>query len=651
MAIYRGAGGAGDATGDSASEALLVRELAAEVQRDADATEAARVAAVVAQVAAETAKINAETAETNAETAETNAETAASAASSSASSASTSATNASNSASSASTSATNAANSATSASSSATSASTSATNAASSASSASASASTATTQATNASNSASAAATSATNASNSATAAATSATNAANSATAASGSATSAASSASTATTQAGIATTQATNASSSASAASTSATNASNSASAASTSATNAATSATNASNSASAASTSASNAAASATAAALSETNAADSATAAAASAASLNPASIAITGGSINGTTIGASSASTGAFTSLSSSGAFSANGGATLGDASGDALTINSNAVSIPNGLNFDSDTLVVDSTNNRVGIGTSSPSRTLHVAGLAYSSTGGFSVGDGTSFTPSGLTSIPNYGVGHISSLSTSTMAGFGGLNFYTNQLERIRIDQFGKVGIGTSSPTQQLHISGTEPRIEFTDTDTGADSYISASSANGSLIISADENNEVASSVMAFRVDGTERMRIDSSGRMTIPAQPCFVGTPNATVNATNKVTSYSTTRTRGGVSFSSGTITVPVAGEYGVLINAITNGSANLTYSIRKNGTVVFYSLIDSGGFRTCAGLQVIQMAANDYLELWVDSGTMHDDPAYNSVSIFLLG
>ena len=63
---------------------------------------------------------------------------------------------------------------------------------------------------------------------------------------------------------------------------------------------------------------------------------------------------------------------------AATTLSVSGAFSANGGATLGDASGDALTINSSAVSIPNGLNFDSNTLVIDATNNRVGINTASP---------------------------------------------------------------------------------------------------------------------------------------------------------------------------------------------------------------------------------------------------------------------------------
>jgi hypothetical protein len=157
LAIYRGAGGAGDAVGDASSEVLLALQAKDAAQAAQAAAEAAQVAAELAETNAETAETNAETAETNAETAETNAETAATNAASSASAASTSATNASNSASAASTSATNASNSA----------------------------SAASTSATNASNSASAASTSASNASTSASNAATSATNAANAQTAA----------------------------------------------------------------------------------------------------------------------------------------------------------------------------------------------------------------------------------------------------------------------------------------------------------------------------------------------------------------------------------------------------------------------------------------------------------------------------------
>ena len=157
MALYRGAGGSGDAVNDAASEVVLAVT--------------AKNAAIAAQVAAETAQTAAQTSATNASTSATSAASSATAASTSASNAATSATNASNSASAASTSATNASNSASAAS-------TSATNASNSASSAS-------TSATNASNSATSASTSASNASTSASSAATSATAASNAQTAA----------------------------------------------------------------------------------------------------------------------------------------------------------------------------------------------------------------------------------------------------------------------------------------------------------------------------------------------------------------------------------------------------------------------------------------------------------------------------------
>ena len=137
MAIYRGAGGAGDAVGDASSEVLLALQAKNAAIAAQAAAEAAQAAAQTAETNAELAETNAETAETNAETAETNAETAQAAAASSASAASTSATNAAASASTATTQATNAASSASSAS-------TSASNASSSASSASTSASNAT---------------------------------------------------------------------------------------------------------------------------------------------------------------------------------------------------------------------------------------------------------------------------------------------------------------------------------------------------------------------------------------------------------------------------------------------------------------------------------------------------------------------------
>lgn len=91
-----------------------------------------------------------------------------------------------------------------------------------------------------------------------------------------------------------------------------------------------------------------------------------------------------------------------------------------------------------------GLTVDTDTLAVDSTNNRVGIGTASPVTDLDVRN-------NISMGDGTSVTNLSMTrNSANY-------ITASNATGY--LAFRTGgSTERMRIDSSGNVGIGTTTP-------------------------------------------------------------------------------------------------------------------------------------------------------------------------------------------------
>ena len=95
------------------------------------------------------------------------------------------------------------------------------------------------------------------------------------------------------------------------------------------------------------------------------------------------------------------------------------------------------------------------TAITVDTSQNVGIGTASPavntgSKLSVVGGGVYTNSGYALTTDGSYFTPSGLTAIPNYGLGNPAASQVS-LSGFAGIPFYTNQVERMRIDSSGNL--------------------------------------------------------------------------------------------------------------------------------------------------------------------------------------------------------
>lgn len=163
-------------------------------------------------------------------------------------------------------------------------------------------------------------------------------------------------------------------------------------------------------------------------------------------------------------------------------LTLSGSFFAAGSVTLGDAAGDALTVNSSAITIPNGLSFDTDVLSIDATNNRVGIGTTTPTQQFSVVAPAATDA------QALLRAPSTNKSVLNFGdtasdtVGAIQYDHTTDA-----MIFLANGAEDMRILSNGNVGIGTASPSVKLAVNGAVSAAGVIESTSGGFKFPDAS--------------------------------------------------------------------------------------------------------------------------------------------------------------------
>ena len=147
----------------------------------------------------------------------------------------------------------------------------------------------------------------------------------------------------------------------------------------------------------------------------------------------------------------------------------------------------------------------------DASAESLGIGTTSPSTALHVVGTITAD---------THFTSSD------------SNATLSTSGSSGTIRFRPNGSSsttgQVTVLSSGNVGIGTDSPSRTLHIKDAVAGIRLEDSDGTSYGEIIYNEGSNGLLIRSDENNADSGSNIIFEVDGGEKARIDSSGKVGI---------------------------------------------------------------------------------------------------------------------------
>ena len=269
-------------------------------------------------------------------------------------------------------------------------------------------------------------------------------------------------------------------------------------------------------------------------------------------------------------------------------------------------------------------------------------------------------------GGSVTVTPLAASTGLNVGTGASISSPVTNVLTLG-----TNNSERVRIGSTGSVGIGTNesygdsnASFTSLSLGGNGTRyglIELNKSDGTAGSWIDCygTGGNGDLRVT----TAGTSGAITFWTGGafTEKVRIDSSGRVTMPYQPFFYAKAGAARdNQTSNPTVFNNVVTNVGNHYDGTTnyrFTAPVAGVYLFTSQpGYKETSDDASWKLYKNGAAFTDFVRVLGGLNSHSGWScaaLVYLNVNEYVHIGWDgsAGGYHQNSDMSYFSGVLIG